>query len=213
MLNKTIATAGKPTPGIFGCDFRESLADCRLEILWSARFGAAQGVLHLAPHLLNGIEVRRVGWQEQGHGSCLLDKLEGQGVLVGGQVVHDDDIALAQRRTENLGNIGAEHLGVCRAVDGHAGRRTVQADGTDHGGGAPAPARCTGVHPLPAQGPTTQARHIGLGATLVYEDEPGRIKALLAPPPLPTGFGNVRAVLLTGTERLFLYERPILSRV
>ena len=61
-------------------------------------------------------------------------------------------------------------------------------------------------------GTSTQASQIGLGTRLVQKDQPGRVEAGLAPVPEPARPCDVRPVLLTGPERLFLYVSPIFSR-
>jgi hypothetical protein len=57
-----------------------------------------------------------------------------------------------------------------------------------------------------------QAGHVAHGSELVEEDQPGRVEAILPPPPPLACPGDVRAVLLGGTERLFLDVSPIFAR-
>ena len=58
---------GKPIPGILGGDAPQSASDGFDKCGLGPRLGAAQGGFELAPHLFDGIELRRVGWQEEGH--------------------------------------------------------------------------------------------------------------------------------------------------
>ena len=60
--------------------------------------------------------------------------------------------------------------------------------------------------------PTAQAGQVGLGTGFVQEDQPGRVKTGLPAPPEPARPGDVRTVLFTGAECLFLYVRPNVSK-
>ena len=68
----------------------------------------------------------------------------------------------------------------------------------------------TGMDSFALECPATEAGHVGLGARFIQEDQPGRVKARLPLPPEPPRPGDVRAVLLAGAERLFLYVNSIL---
>jgi hypothetical protein len=68
------------------------------------------------------------------------------------------------------------------------------------------------MHALPAQSPAAPPGQIRFGPGFVQEDQPRRIEAALPPPPGPARFGDIRTVLLTGPERLFLYVSRILAR-
>lgn len=64
---------------------------------------------------------------------------------------------------------------------------------------------------LPTPRPATQSRHVRFRPRFIKEDELGRIKAGLLPPPRPPGFADVGAVLFAGAECLFLYVSPSLA--
>jgi len=69
----------------------------------------------------------------------------------------------------------------------------------------------TGIDTLAPLRSAAQARHVGLRARLIEEHQAGGIKAQLQAAP-PLAFARyVRAVLLTGSERLFLYVSPMSS--
>jgi hypothetical protein len=53
------------------------------------------------------------------------------------KVIHDDHIARAQCRAQDLADIKFGTLRVGGAVNGHAGRRTTPRDGTERSGGLP----------------------------------------------------------------------------
>jgi hypothetical protein len=67
------------------------------------------------------------------------------------------------------------------------------------------------VHALSPRGTSTQAGQVGLGARFVQKDQSGWIEAELAPLPRPARSRDVRAVLLAGPQRRFLYVSSIFS--
>ena len=66
------------------------------------------------------------------------------------------------------------------------------------------------MRPLAFERTAAEAGEVGLGARFVQEDQLGRVKARLPPPPKPTRPRNVGTVLFAGAECLFLYVNPIL---
>ena len=63
--------------------------------------------------------------------------------------------------------------------------------------------RNAGPKPLASRSPATRARHLGRGAGLVDEDEPGRVEIKLAlEPGFPPG-EHVLPILLGGVSRFF----------
>jgi len=141
-----------------------------------------------------------------------LDELDGLRVLVWGEVVHDHDVAGPQRRDEHPADVGAEDLGVCRPLYGHAGRGTIEAHRGDHRRRAPVAVGAGEAQPGPARASPPQPCHVGLGRRLVQEHQPGGIYAALPAPPERTRFGDIGAILLAGMESLFLYVSPMSSR-
>lgn len=89
--------------------------------------GLAQERLDLAPHHLDGIEIRRVGGQEPDIGPNLADQGDGLLVFVGCQIVHDHQITDPQGRHQHLLDIGPEDFGIGGPLDGHGGGGAIQA--------------------------------------------------------------------------------------
>src|SRR5579862_1642176 len=129
-----------------------------------------------------------------------------------GKVIHDHYIARAQCRTQDLADISLEHFCVGGAVDGHAGRRAIPPDGTDHSGGLPVATGCAGVNPLPTGGASAQPTQVGLGSRFIQEDQFGRVEPRLLASPRAARSRNIWAVLFAGAERLFLYVSPSLAK-
>ncbi len=108
--------------------------------------------------------------------------------------------------TRSGGHRNLEHFCVSGAVDGHAGRRAIPPDGTDHRGGLPVAANCW-REPAPRRGASAQPTHVGLGS-IHREDQFGRVEPRLVASPRAARSRNVWAVLFAGAECLFLYVSP-----
>ena len=74
---------------------------------------------------------------------CAADDL----ALVTAEIVHDDDVAGAQRRQEHPFDIGGEAFAIDRAVDEPGGFDAVVAQGGQEGHGLPAAVRNLGFEP------------------------------------------------------------------
>ena len=83
--------------------------DCRPEAIHSSLGRLAQEHLELGEGVFDRIEVRRVGRQVEEARARGLDHLGCSPPLVAGQIVHDDDVALAQfgNKTLRFGSTGA----------------------------------------------------------------------------------------------------------
>lgn len=160
--------------------------------------------LELDKGVLDRVEVWRIGRQEQEACTGGGDRRPHRGALVGRQVVHDHDIAVAQRRAEDLLDVGQEPPPGHRTIQHHWCREAAQAQAGDKGGGLPVAVRDAGAQPLAAGAAPVQAGHLGRGAGLVEEHQLGRVKVRLRLEPRLPRRGDVRAVLL-GRMRGFFY--------
>ena len=112
--------------------------------------------------------------------------------LVAAEIVHDDDVAWAQRGDEDLLDIGSKALAVDRPLEKPWRVDPVMAQGGQEGRGLPAAVRDLGDERSAARRPSPQRRHVGLGPGLVDEDQALRIDAILIlcplrPPPRDVG--------------------------
>ena len=90
------------------------------------------------------------------------------------QIVHDDNVARAERGHQELLGPGEEAFPIDGTVD-HAGRiDPIVAQGSDEGHRAPPAMRHLGVETLTAETAAMGPGHVGLGPGLVDEDEAGR---------------------------------------
>src|SRR5665213_374228 len=87
----------------------------------------AQSRFQLRECHFDRIEVRRVGWQITYFSADRFDRLANAVDLVGAQVIHEDDIAFAQRGREHLLNISEERWPIHRAVNDIRRRQAIDA--------------------------------------------------------------------------------------
>ena len=83
----------------------------------------SQDGLDFAPHFLDGVEIRRIRRQELDAASRTLDGLHHALLLVGPEVVQNDNVAGVQLRQEDMEDLPVEDFAVGGRVDGHAGVR------------------------------------------------------------------------------------------
>jgi hypothetical protein len=92
-------------------------SDQLADLIKRARPRGAEERFEFGEGLFDRVEVRAVGRQELQEGAGLLNRDADLRVLVRGQVVEHDDIARAQRRDQNLLDVGAERVGVDGTIE------------------------------------------------------------------------------------------------
>jgi len=117
--------------------------------------------------------------------------------------VHHDDIAWLQGGHETLFQIGLEDRAVHRPVDDEGRRYRVTSQARDEGRDLPVAVRNFADQPLSAPAAASGAGHVGAGAGLVDEDQPGAIKQLLRVFPALPCRRYVGAVLFAGVDGFF----------
>jgi hypothetical protein len=160
-------------------------------------------VLDFGEGLLDGIEVRRIGRQEQKPGPGLLDGLPDRLALVTAEIVHDHDVAGFENRRQLLFGIGQETLAIDRAIEDARSGEPVQAQRADEGQPAPMPMRGIGTKALALRPSAAQGSHVGFDPGLVDKDELLGIKARPPELPAPAPPRDVRARLFKGELRFF----------
>ena len=108
------------------------------------------------------------------------------------RIVHDDDVAGAQRGSEDLLDIGLKALAVDRAFKKPRGVDPVVAQRSQERRRLPVAVRDLGRKPHAERRPSPQRRHVGLGPVLVDEDQTLRLDLVLIfgplrPPPSDVG--------------------------
>ena len=120
-----------------------------------------------------------------------------------GQIVHDDDVARAQGRGEDLLDIGPEDVTVHGAIEDIRGGDAGGAQAGHEGGGFPV---TVGHRRQQAQASGTPAKppgHVGRRRCLVEEHQALRVECGLAPDEGVAGLGHVRTLLLGGVQTFF----------
>lgn len=188
-------------------------------------FGGAEGVEELTDAFPDGFSGTLVGFSEQGFelGEGLLDRIEvravgrqqeamGAGISKGSadglafvtaEIVEHDDVAGAQGRDEELGHPGKEHPPVDRAVDDAGSDDPLDAQSGQERHGRPTAVRNAPDQALPARGAAVRSGHVGLGPGLVDEDQTFGIDASLIAPPPGALTRDVGSFLLGGAQSFF----------
>ena len=108
--------------------------------------------LELGEDLLDGVQIGAVGRQGEEARALRCDGFADALDLVGGQVVHDDDIAGGQGRREGLLDTGQEALAVDSAVEDAGRGDPVVAQRSQEGRGLPMAVRHTSPRPAARAG-------------------------------------------------------------
>src|SRR5262249_28744026 len=153
--------------------------------------------------LLDWIEIGRVAGQEEQLGADAADQTAHSLALVTAQIVHDDDIAGAEGRDQELLNIGAKAGAVDWSVDDAGRGDAVVAQRRQEGQCPPAALRYLGDQASAATAAPMAAGHVGLGPGLVDEHQALGVKpALIRLPPAPAA-SDFGAILLAGVQSFF----------
>ena len=180
-------------------DLRDGLEDAR----FGSRCGFAQQRLEFGEDHLDGVEVRRVGRQEEEPRTSFADRGADSMALVAAQIIDDHDVAGLQRGHQRLFDIGQELDRVNRSVEQHGRVDAVITQRRQEGERAPFAEGSLGDEAFASGRPTPRSRHVGLRPSLVDEDQASWIEpALIALPAIPFA-GYVRSVLFGGVEAFF----------
>jgi hypothetical protein len=141
-------------------------------------------------------------------GAADFNSLPDAGDLVGGQIVHDDNVASAQGWRQHLLDPGQEGFSVQRTVEKHRRNEARQRKSPDKGDGLPMTVRNCGAATLAFGRPATEARHLRRKAALIDEDQAFGVKIVLAAEPILANGLHISARLLAGMGSLFLCVWP-----
>lgn len=184
-------------------DFFDGFPDALPESLLGSPGAFSDQGFELREHHLNGVQVRGVRRQEEAFGTDSLDRRRHAGDLVGGQVVHDDDVAGFEVWYEELFDPAQKGRTVHRTIKDQRSDDPVVAQTRGKGRCRPVATGSFGHQALPAQAPSAQRCHIGSSPGLIDKDQLVRVQRMLRALPEPAGKGNIRAILFTGVQRFF----------
>ena len=192
----------------FGTPGREGFGDacdCCPQAVDGPLSGLAQGRRELGEGHLDGVEWGR---QEEQRDTGYLDVFAELWSLVAGQVVHDDDFAGAQFGDQHLVDTGLGSRTVDRRVE-HEGRdHASEGEPGDEGCGLPMAVRLAHAQAPASWRAAAGTGHVGLGPSLVDEDQGRNLKVGLACAPCLPALETIRATLLTRVARLPLARHP-----
>jgi hypothetical protein len=180
-----------------------------MKILQSAGSRLPQMRLEFGERQLNGIEIGAVRGQvaqtnppSRKQPADIMD-------LVGGEIVKDERVTLAQLRTEHLFQISRENLGIDSAFDQKGRFDAFLAQGRNEGRALPVAVGNGADTTLAHRAATMVAGHGGVQAGFINKHQLTDIPAGLLPAPLPPGGFNVRPILLGGARRFFYSSAPV----
>jgi len=174
-----------------------------MEILQGAGSGLAQMRFKFGESQFNGIEIGAVRRQVADANPSSRKQLADVMDFVGGEVVEDERIALAQLRTEHLLKISRENLGIDGTFDQKRSFDAFMAQGRNEGGALPVTVRDGAETTLAHRAATMVAGHFGVQACFIDKYQLADIPAGLLLSPMPPGGFNVRPILLGGARRFF----------
>lgn len=141
LRHSTVAAVACVGRAFVGREELERDGDEATDLLKTTRLGGAQERFQLRERELDRIEVRTIGREESNDRPDLLDRGPYLWLLVGRQVVEDDDIARAQRRHQHLFDVGEERRTINGPIE-HRGRaQPLKTERGDDGVGLPVTAR------------------------------------------------------------------------
>ena len=123
--------------------------------------------------------------------------------FMGGEVVEDERVALAQLWTEYLLQINRENLGIDGAFNQKGSFDAFMAQGRNESGTLPVAMRDGAETTLAQQAATMVAGHLGVQTGFINKHQSADIPAGLLRSPKPPGGFNVRPILLGGARRFF----------
>lgn len=166
-----------------GIETVEQLSEAPPQVVDGALVGVPQQGLELGERHLDRVHGGGIGRQVVELSLAPLDRSPDAGNLVGRQIVHDDDVAAAERRGELLLDIAAEGIAVHRAVENHRRGQAAPSQAGDEGHGLPVAERGGGLDALTPRRATVEADHLGVDPGLVEEDQARGVDERLCRPP------------------------------
>lgn len=110
--------------------------------------GLTEQVFELGEHLLDGVQIRGVGRQEDQLRACLADGASYLGAFVAAQIVHNDDVACLKSWTQNLLHPCEHAVTVDGLIEHERGIDPIVTQRGDERHRAPVTVRNLGIEPL-----------------------------------------------------------------
>ena len=181
----------------------EQLADALDEGVDGASRLLPQEGLELGEGEFDGVHVGAVGRQVEDLGAPRGDGFVDACDLVSGEVVEHDDVAAPEGRGEHVTDVNPEGLTIHWSVEHPGCGEPREAQAGDKGHGFPMPKGRAVPAALADRRPAIKARHLGVEAGLVEEDQAMRIDEGLGRPPQLAAGRDVGPVLLGRAQSFF----------
>ena len=178
--------------------------DQRTDLVKGSWAGGAEERLQLSEGQFDRIQVGTVRREEPELGPDGVEGGADRGMFVDREVIENHDVSRAQRRHQDLLDVGQEGPAVHGAVMHHRGSHAAGPQGTDEGGGLPVPMRHAHPQPLAPRRPAVPTGHLGGGAGLIDEDQPLGVEVGLGVEPGLATVQDIRTALLGRMPGLFL---------
>lgn len=189
----------KPAVSICGCDGFQGFSDRGKERALRAGGEAAEVAFDFGPHLLDRIEVGRVGRQVPSFRPDRFDGLDHAIGFVAGEIVHHNDVAWAKNGNQEVINESLKNQSVGRAFGDHRCGNSLQTNRRNHRRRIPMSAGHRVEEPFSLQSTPVLSSHVGLGAAFVQENQTIGIDLRQLPFPGNALFLYLGAILFAGT--------------
>ena len=185
------------------CEEPERNGDEATDFVECAGSGRAEKRLQFREGLLNGIEIGAIRRQEPQEGAGLLNGGPHVRLLVGREVVENDDVAAAEGRHQDLVDVRAEGVVVDGPVKDGGGGQPAGPERGHHRMGLPVAAGRMVGNPHAAEAARVSADQIRGDAGFVDEHILVRRVERLRLDPVAAGRGDVRPALFVGVYVFF----------
>jgi hypothetical protein len=186
-----------------GTEGADDQADSATESLDCSLGGLAQMRFHFAEALFDRIKVRRILRQILQPRADRFDRLAHASHLVSRKIVHDDGIAVIERRGQTLLDIRDEGRPVHWPVNDEGRDHPIIAQAGHEGDGLPMPVRCVANQSSAPWTSTVEPHHLGAGRGLVDKHQSRWVKQALLSNPTTSRAGDVGSSLLRGAQAFF----------
>jgi len=181
----------------------EGLFRCTQQLFVGPGSVAAEDLFDLAPHRLDGIEIRRIGRQIQQPDAGGFEGFPDSPDFVCGQIVQNHHLARAPSGREPLRPPSQKHFAVHGAFKKPRSAGTLQPNAGDQRAGLIVSVGDVRQQSLPTQRTAPQARHLGVGSAFVHKHQRGRGLGSQPLMPVRPFFSDVGAFLFGGGQSFF----------
>jgi hypothetical protein len=199
----SVSGAKKEAFAVCGGNGLEGLFRCLQQLFFGPGSVAAQDLFDLAPHGLDGIEVRRIRRQIQQPGAGGGKGFPDSPDFVRGQIIQNHHLTGAQGGCKSLCHPSQKHFAVHGPFKKPRSAGTLQTNAGDQGARLIVSVRNARQESLPTLRTAPQARHLGVGSAFVHKHQMGRELGRQLLMPVRPFFGDVGTLLFGGDQSFF----------